>query len=378
MIYLDNAATTYPKPKSVYDVMDRVNREAAFNAGRGAYKAAREASRMIDDVKKKLHNVISDRTESQIVLSSSITISLNQVLKGISWKKGDVVYVTPYEHNAVARTLHNIMIKHMIEVKEMPLTDKLEIDLEKLEYLFSKDKPRCVCCNHLSNVTGYILPVKDVFAIAKRNDAITILDTAQSLGLVQIDADELNADIIAFAGHKSLYGPFGIGGYINYGKIKLDVVLTGGTGSDSLSMEMPNEGDLRYEPSSPNIVSVAGLSAALDNLMPEHIFKHEKQLTEYIVGELKKIEGVIVYEPPTDKHIGVVSFNIEGYKAEDVGMILDEDYDIAVRTGFHCAPYIHKYLKDEPYLGTVRVGIGQFTSGEDADKLIEAIKELVS
>lgn len=377
MIYLDNAATTYPKPESVYKALDDANRNLAFNSGRGSYKVARKATELIESTRKKMLKLVN-MDVGEVVFASSITIAINQILNGLDFQSGDCVYVSPYEHNAVARTLYDIEKRKSIQICEMPIKDDtLEIDLDKLKYMFSKQKPKCVCCNHISNVTGYILPVEEVFELSKQYGAITVLDTAQSLGLVEVNSKNILADFIAFAGHKSLYGPFGIGGFITSGKVPLNVYFVGGTGSNSLDLNMPNSYPFKYEASSTNIVAIAGLNAALDELNVDEIYLHEEELVRYLVNELKKIPEVIVYEPPEDRHIGIVSFNIKGYKAEDVGMILDEDYDIAVRTGYHCAPYIHRYLKNTEYLGTVRVGVGRYSTNSDMDVIVNAISDIL-
>ena len=246
-----------------------------------------------------------------------------------------------------------------------------------MKYLFAKDRPKAVFCTHISNVTGYILPVEKVFSEAKKYDAITVLDSAQSLGLIEVNSKKIDADIIAFAGHKTLYGPFGIGGFINISNISLNVVLTGGTGTDSLNLDMPEQNTTKYEPSSFNIVAIAGLYEALKCLDVNRNYQHERILTDYLVDNLNNIKGVTCFVPlDRNKHIGIISFVINGYKSDDVGMILDEDYDIAVRTGYHCAPYIHKYLDDKEYLGTVRIGVSQFNSKEDVKHLIKSINEL--
>lgn len=167
MIYLDNAATTYPKPETVYQKMDWANRGIAVNAGRGVYKVAQEASNLIEDTRKKLIEVVHGIAVEAAVLTPSATISLNMILNGLPLSKGDVVYVSPYEHNAVARTLHRISQEKGIRVEELPLKENLEIDLEKAKYQFVKDRPKCVCCTHVSNVTGYILPIEEIFLMAK-------------------------------------------------------------------------------------------------------------------------------------------------------------------------------------------------------------------
>ncbi|MFQ9514376.1 MAG: aminotransferase class V-fold PLP-dependent enzyme [Eubacterium sp.] len=378
MIYLDNAATTFPKPEEVYTAMDNANRYFAINSGRGSYKKAREVSTLISETKSLLRNLMNANNGCGVVLSPSITIALNQIINGIEWKNNSIIYLSPYEHNAVARTVNFIAKRRNIKVKLLPLNENnLEIDIEKTKYEFSKDKPDAIFCTHVSNVTGYILPVQQIFDAGKKYNCITVLDSAQSLGLIPVDSSIINADIIAFTGHKTLYGSFGIGGFLNVGNIPLKEFIVGGTGSDSLNLDMPQDKEGKYESASSNIIAIAGLNAALKVLNQEEAYKKEVDLTQYLIEKIKTVTDIKIYVPEDkSKHIGIVSFTVEGMNSNDIGEILDEDYDIAVRTGYHCAPYIHSFLKDEKYLGTVRIGIGQFNKKKELDELVEAISKL--
>ena len=379
MIYFDNAATTFPKPESVYEAMDYVNREIAVNAGRGSYKVAREANKIIDELRVELLKIVNGVNGEKAILTTSATNSLQIILHGIEFQPGDTVYVSPYEHNAVARNLEVLRNNKKIIIEEIPLKkDSLELDVEKFKYLISRKPAKCVCCTHVSNVTGYILPVEKIFDIAHKSGAITVLDASQSFGLLKIDTSRYNADFIVFAGHKTLYGPIGAAGFIDVNNIELGSVLAGGTGSDSTNLEMPKESPFKYEAGSKDIVAIAGLNAATKEINQEKNYCHEKEIGNYLIENLNMIDGVTLYLPENiDNHIGVISFNIEGYNSEEVGTILDEDFDIAIRTGFHCAPFIHKHLKNENYLGTVRIGISQFNTKDEAEKLLEAIRDLV-
>ena len=400
MIYLDNAATTFPKPEIVYQEMDRINRELAINAGRGSYKSANEASSIISETKELIKKLINSDKQVPVIFTPSITIALNQIINGIEWKSGATIYLSPFEHNAVARTIHHFSKLNSLQIKQLPIdTETLELDIDKIKYEFAKNHPFAIFCTHISNVTGYILPVQEVFAEGKKYGSINVLDTAQSLGLVDVDSKIIGADIIAFAGHKSLYGPFGIGGFANVSGIALKEFLTGGTGSDSLNLDMPNNSESKYEPASSNIIAIGGLRAALMELgLPnrhceplkeacqsrnsnvlsiQELYDNEKCLTEYLIESLATIKGIKLFLPSNrNNHIGIISFVLKGFKSEDVGMILDEDFDIAVRTGYHCAPFIHDYLSDKDCLGTVRVSLGRFNTKIDIDRLVEALKSI--
>lgn len=385
MIYLDNAATTYPKPEKVYETMDKVNREMAFNIGRGSYKIARDLNLLTDDTRERLVKLVNGDMH-KAVITPSVTIAINQIINGLEkeyLQNEAVVYVSPYEHNAVIRTLY-LLKKHResqnkkLIIRELPIIDStLEIDLEKLKYFFSIEKPALICLSHISNVTGYILPVKEIFSYGKVYNSINLLDAAQSLGLLKIDMEDINADFIAFAGHKSLYGPFGASGFITNNQYHLSPYIAGGTGSDSLNIDMPSDITVGLEPGSHNIVAISGLNTALRNLPQEEIYQNEKRLTTKLVNELKKNRNIKLYLPSDlNRHIAVVSFNVKGYKADETGTTLDEDFDIAVRTGYHCAPFIHKWLHNEEYAGTVRVSIGRYTTDEDIEKLVNVLEEL--
>lgn len=379
MIYLDNAATTFPKPESVYARMDEVNRNLAVNAGRGSYRVAQDATKIIDETRKLILQLVKARGNEKAVITDSATTALNIILRGIDFNEGDVVYISPYEHNAVVRVLEQIKNNKKIIVEELPIDERtLGIDLDKTQYLFTKDVPRCVVCTHVSNVTGYILPVKAIFDLAKKKNAITVLDASQSLGLLEVDVNNISADFIAYAGHKTLYGPFGASGFIDVNNYPLNLVFAGGTGSNSLNLDMPKESPECYEAGSKNIVAIAGLNQALKDINQEENYKIEKELSGYLIQEFKNCSNVILYIPDSyeQEHIGVVSFNIDGYMADDIGGILSDEFEICVRTGYHCAPLIHKYLDNKSFMGTVRVGLSKFSNMMEIDELIKAIKDI--
>lgn len=376
--YLDNAATTYPKPQQVYLAMDKTNRELAVNAGRGSYRLAKEATKLMDDTRRKMLEYVNGSSVSDLIFTPSATISLNMIIGGMDWKKDDVCFVSPFEHNAVMRILYMMQKKYGFEIKQLPLLHDKSIDMEKTEYLFSQQPPAKLFVTHISNVTGYILPVEELAGMAKSYQCKVIVDASQSLGLLDVDLVKMQADYVVFAGHKNMYASFGIGGFFMRKGEKLNPYIAGGTGSDSLNLEMPKSVPVMFEAASPNIVAIAGLHAAIDVINSEKTdyMKHEQELTQYLTDRLGKIKDVILYFPPKEAHIGIVAFNIKGYKAADIGMILDEDYNIAVRTGYHCAPLIHEQLQDKDYAGVVRVSVGRFTEKEDVERFVVAVKEL--
>lgn len=380
MIYLDNAATTYPKPECVYSFVDSVQRSMAFNSGRGSYKNAKKTNALIEDTRNKLADLFKC-TSRNVVLSPSATIAMNQVLGGLNLT-GRTVYVSPFEHNAVVRFLHAVAEKNNAKIEVLPFDSATQkLNEEEMSNRFAVNHPDIVVLNHISNVTGVILPVDDIFNKAKEYGAITVLDASQSAGLLDIDLRYLKCDYLVFAGHKSLYGHIGIGGFVvNNDSIKLETWLCGGTGSDSLNPEMPAMIPDRYEPASHDIVAISSLNASLDWIKEtgiEKIRTHKKQLTEYALTCLDSVAGIKLYVPDKrEKHISVISFTHKEYKPHELAEILDEDFDIAVRCGYHCAPYVHKLIGTETTDGTVRLSISYFNTREDIDALVSALQEL--
>lgn len=383
MIYLDNAATTYRKPEAVYQSVDMVNRCLSVNTGRGSYQLARIAAKGLDSVREKLINLINGGQDVEVVFSASATLALNEIIGGLDFCENTKVYVSPFVHNGVARTLVNAQEQCGFQIQKLPVTvDKShpEIDLDKTEYLFRREAPDYVFLSHVSNVTGYVLPIEKITAMAKemtKGRAKVIIDGAQALGLIPIDYKNIPFDAYVFAGHKTLYAPFGIGGFYKKKDLKLSHFLAGGTGSDSLDTSMKQKG---YEPGSPNISAIAGLYEGLnfiENTGVEEILAKEHLLVEKLVEGLKEIEGITVYRPDDEKRSGIVSFVVEGIRSDDFGSILDEDFHIAVRTGYHCAPWIHEYLGDIPYGGCVRVSVSYFTTEEEIDRFLDAVREIL-
>lgn len=376
MVYLDNAATTFPKPEEVYLALDRANREYGFNSGRGSYKKAKEISRIIDETREKVGNLVGT-DKNKVIFSTSATEALNIIIFGLDWKKGDNVYVSPFEHNSVMRPLYEIQKRFEINIIQIPF-DKQTWELEKEEFndMLTLNKPKCIVCSSKSNVTGYKLPIKDIFEISKRYCSINILDASQSFGVDKSISRE-NTDFIVFAGHKSLYASFGIAGFININNLFLKSYIFGGTGSESLNLEMPKTGANHLEAGSKNIVAIYGLHESINWVKNNKIEEKEKELFNYLYRALIKNKKIVIYVPSDiEKCCGILSFNVQGYMAEDVGDILDEEFDICVRTGYHCCPYIHEFIGSKEYNGTIRVSVNYFNTIEDIDKLVEALNTL--
>jgi selenocysteine lyase/cysteine desulfurase len=377
MVYLDNAATTYPKPECVYDAVDHYNRCSAVNAGRSVYRKAIEATEMIRNTKLELLRLCNAEKEAAVVIAPSATVALNQIIHGQNWNSAKNAYVSFYEHNSVMRPLVRARELHGFQIRAIPhRKEDLSLDLEATREMFEKHRPDFVVLSAISNVTGYILPAGEILAMAKEYGAFTVLDAAQALGFLPMDFKELHADAIVFAGHKTLYSTFGAAGFFLRNGAPLDVFLTGGNGIKSTVLKMPDTAPEKFEAGSPDTPAIAGLQAALQWRKTVDIYHHEKELMAYLIAGLESIPQVTLYKAPggIDRQGGVVSFNLEDLSCSVVGMILNGEHDIAVRTGHHCAPAIHAYLKDMKNNGTVRASISYFTTREEIDKLIAGVK----
>lgn len=377
MIYLDNGATTFPKPDCVYEAMDQFARSGAVNAGRGAYRAAREAGKMVEETRELLISLLDAREQAEVAFSPSATIMLNQVILGQTWREGDTAYVSPYEHNSILRPLELARRHFGIAVRQLPLCGDGAIDLAAAEAMFEAAPPAFVAVSAVSNVTGYILPAREIFRLAKRYKAFTLLDGSQAVGLVPLHFGQLRADVVTFAGHKTLYGPFGIAGCYIKNKVDLNPVLSGGTGSRSTELEMPRRMPGKLECGSKDIVAIKGLNAALKWLPTVDPFQRERELMDYLLEKLRDIPGIHLYTAPSPQcQAGVISLNLEGFQCGEVAAILDERYDIAVRAGHHCAALLHDHLHDQDFRGTVRVSLGCFNTRADADMLAEGLRSM--
>ena len=371
--YFDNAATTYPKPNAVYDYMDRFYRENGGNAGRGQYKLAATASRVIFETRKMIQKVLQCENK-EVICAPSATLAMNLVLQGIA-EPGMHIYISPFEHNAVTRTLHALEAAKNVTVHILPYSVESGYDLAATRREFNANKPNAVVISHASNVCGLIAPVDELTALVKEYGGTTILDMAQTAGLVPLNVGSTNVDYAVFAGHKTLYGPIGIGGFVKKPEAKPIPILFGGTGIESALQDMPHDAPARYEMGSQNIHAISGLHAALTWFLEnaEEIRTVEEKNHKRLLSILNTHSNITIVGPKDRSNcIGVVSCLFDDYSSDNIGDVLDR-YEIAVRTGLHCAPIAHKTLKTFP-AGTVRFRVGYFTSEEEFDLLAEALE----
>ncbi len=372
MHYFDNAATTYPKPNEVYEYMDSFYREYGVNVGRGQFKEASIAYAMMQETRELLLELFHVKYPYEVVLTPSATQALNIIINSFDFKANDVVYVTPFEHNAVLRTLYAKQKDKGFNIKFLPINSRtFQIDLEAMRKMFESSIPNYCFLTHASNSFGCILQVEEVCSIAKNLGAINVIDMAQTAGLVDINLNNINIDYAIFAGHKTLYGPLGVGGIITKTAKILKPLIYGGTGFDSKNMEMPEATPLKLEAGSVNIQAIAGLNAALkwiENVGINNIRSKEKEITSKVLETIKKHSNISVIRGEDESiNIGVISCVFDGYSSDSIGQVLS-DNGIAVRAGLHCAPKGHELLKTAPD-GTVRISISYFTSEEDIASL---------
>ena len=376
MHYFDNAATTYPKPNEVYEYMDRFYREYGVNVGRGQFKEASIAYAMMQETRELLLELFHVKYPYEVVLTPSATQALNIIINSFDFKANDVVYVTPFEHNAVLRTLYAKQKDKGFNIKLLPIDPRtFQIDLDAMRKMFEQSTPNYCFLTHASNSFGCILQVEEVCGIAKNLGSINVVDMAQTAGLVDINLNNIGIDYAIFAGHKTLYGPLGVGGIITKTAKILKPLVYGGTGFDSKNMEMPEETPLKLEAGSVNIQAIAGLNAALKwikNVGINNIRSKEQEITSKVLDVIKKHSNISVIRGEDESiNIGVISCVFDGYSSDSIGQVLS-DNGIAVRTGLHCAPKGHELLKTAPD-GTVRISINYFTTDADIHSLEQVL-----
>ncbi|MBZ9634140.1 aminotransferase class V-fold PLP-dependent enzyme [Clostridium sp. FP1] len=375
MIYLDNAATSFPKPSEVYDQVLKCMENYAANPGRSSHDMAVEASAKIMDTRQELSELFNIPNMFNIVFTSNATEALNIGIKGIL-KPGDHVISTVIEHNSVLRPL-NYLSEKGITFTLLPVDENGYLNINNLKNEIRRNT-KAIIVNHTSNVLGTVQDIRTIGELAKKSGIIFMVDASQSAGVISIDVAQDNIDLLAFPGHKGLYGPQGTGGlYIREG-LEVDSFKQGGTGSESFSMKQPDFLPDRFESGTLNTPGIAGLCAGIRFIRKigiENIRKHEIMLVEYLVKELSKLSYVKIYGGTDYKNRGaVVSLNLDNIDSSEVGELLNKK-GIAVRTGFHCAPLIHETIGTNRK-GTVRISPGYFNNLEDIEKLIKALKDI--
>jgi cysteine desulfurase family protein len=377
VIYLDNASTTWPKPEGVAREMQRFLSEDAANPGRGGHKMASRCGRVLEQVRRKLARLVDGGDPERVILCLNCTDALNMAVKGVV-SEGDHVIITALEHNSVQRPLQAMANAGRIELTRLPVSARGFVEPEEFARAW-KANTRLVVCTHASNVLGTIQPVAEIGRVVHERGGLFLVDAAQTIGLLPVSVARMQIDLLAFPGHKELFGPPGTGGlYVGEG-IELRPWREGGTGGDSASPTQPKEYPTWMEAGTPNTVGLAGLNAALDylgSLEPGRMLEEARALVLPLVEALRDDSRFTVYGPgDTERTVGLVSVNINAVGAEQVCAILDESFDIAARGGLHCAPYTHQALGTAPD-GTVRLSVGPFNTADDITHTLEALRQI--
>lgn len=379
MIYLDHAATSWPKPPTVIQAMSDYLEKAGGNPGRSGHRLSIAAARYVYDTREALAELFHAPDPLRIIFTHNVTYAINLALRGLL-HLGDRVVTSSIEHNSVMRPLRELE-RQGVQLTVVCCKPDGTLDLDALRRAITPGT-RVVVVNHASNVMGAILPVADIAKIAHEAGALLLIDAAQTAGTLPIDVTAMGIDLLAFTGHKGLQGPPGTGGLVISPTIdvsELVPLVRGGTGSRSEFEEQPNDLPDRYESGTPNGVGLAGLGAGVRWVLErtvDCIRAHELELASALMSGLRSIKGITVYGPRNPaQSVAVVSCRVEGHRVSDIGMRLDDDSEILCRVGLHCAPAAHKTIGTFPE-GTIRLAPGIFTTMDDIHTTIGAFEKM--
>ena len=376
MIYLDNAATSYPKPPEVIAAMTSFLTEVGTGTGRGSHRRGVSANRMVYEARERIAKLFHVADSSCIVFTHSATESLNLAVSGLL-RSGDHVVTSSMEHNSLVRPLHRASLAG-VNVTKVACDRAGFLDPHDVAAAL-RPETRLIAISHCSNVTGAIQPVADIGRLARSRGITFLLDASQSAGCLPIDVAELSVDLLAAPGHKGLLGPQGTGFlYIGPG-LELIPLLVGGTGGASSDLEQPRSCPERYESGTPNTPGIAGLSAGVAVILRtgvDRIRRHEQLLTCRLLGGLLPFQGVTIHGPADAERQGaVVSLTLAGWDPSEVSYRLDHEFDISVRVGLHCAPDAHRSIGTYPD-GTIRVSPGFYSTEADIDAFLQALRAI--
>ncbi|MCX6640904.1 MAG: aminotransferase class V-fold PLP-dependent enzyme [bacterium] len=380
LIYLDNAATAWPKPESVYDFALDFYRKTGVNPGRSGFDMAIEAGNIVEDLRRRLTRFFGgDETHPErLCFGYNATDALNLIIYGLVGQ-GDHVVTTNLEHNSVIRPVNHMVRDFGAEATYVRFNAQGYIDPEDVKKAI-KSNTKLVMINHGSNVLGTVQPLKEIGAICKDKGILFGTDTSQTAGVVPINMQEMNIDVLAFTGHKSLMGFTGIGGLCVRKHVEIKQTRSGGTGVRSAYPYHLEEYPFRMEYGTPNMVGVASLYAGQDWISKQglqNIHHQEMKLAKRLIDGFRNIDRVEIYGCDVlENHLSTITMNILGMEAGDVGIMLDVDYSIATRTGLHCAPLVHDQIGIIKIHGGVRFSIGAFNTEEDVDAAIAAVAEI--
>ena len=377
MIYLDNSATSFPKPKVVTDKIMECYLGYAGNPGRSGHKLAMKIDLEIYETREKICKLINGTEVLNVIFTFNATDSLNLAIKGVL-EEGDHVITTSMEHNSVLRPLNQLRKEGKIELSIVYADDKGYIDPQKIFEALTPNT-KMIVTTHMSNVFGTIVDIKAIGDFCKENNILYLVDASQSIGVLDIDVQEMNIDLLAFPGHKALFGPMGTGAlYIKEGII-VKPLKEGGTGSYSHSIDQPDLYPDSLESGTPNGVGIIALGKGIDFINEvglENIRNHEMSLKNHFIELLKDNEDVILYGTLDDRQGAVVSLNVKDMDSSEISYILSDEFDIYTRPGFHCAPLAHKTMGTEE-LGAIRFSFGYYNTLEEVEKTVEALLNII-
>ena len=377
-LYLDNAATSFPKPEQVYRAVENAMRRVGVSPGRGGYGRGVDASRLVFEAREAVAAFFGIADSSRVVFTHNATEALNLAVRGLL-KPGDHVVTSTMEHNSLARPLHEIS-RRSVDVSWVEADAEGFVDPQRVRAAL-RPATRLVALSHCSNVTGTVQAVEEIGLITRDAGVRFLVDAAQSAGHLPIDVQRMKIDLLAAPGHKGLLGPQGTGFLYVGDNVILEPVFTGGTGSSSQSLDQPDSMPERYESGTLNLPGIAGLKAGIEYVQQlglQEIARRDKSLLQRLLTGLEQIKGVAIYGPRhPEMRCGVVSFTVAGTDASQIGFLLDGNHDISVRVGLHCAPLAHKTIGTFPE-GTVRVSPGCFNTDQDIDRFLAALRMVIA
>jgi cysteine desulfurase/selenocysteine lyase len=374
IIYLDNAATTYPKPRHLLETMISAYARMGVSPGRGSYDLAVEAEDLVQETRVKVARFFGGPDPDRVIFAGNATDALNLVIQGLA-EPGDHIVSTRLEHNSVLRPLHHLHQCGVIEYDLVPFDGSGFVDPDDVARAIRPNTRAVIVC-HASNVLGTIQPISEIGRLCHDRGVPLIVDAAQSAGIIPIDMTASHVAAVAFTGHKSLLGPTGIGGLVLNSLPDIRSTRFGGTGVDSKNPVHTQTFPHRLEAGTLNLLGIIGLSESIDFVLREGLTSIQRREMELLTGlrdGLSALEGVGLYcGEDLDRHLGLLTVHVRGIGPEDLGAILDADFGIAVRAGLHCAPLVHRDLGQYPR-GGVRFSFGPFNTPEDTDAAVEAM-----
>ncbi|WP_174615214.1 aminotransferase class V-fold PLP-dependent enzyme [Virgibacillus ihumii] len=379
MIYFDQAASSFPKPPEVGEAMVYALNEAGANPGRGSHKLARDAANLIQETRERASRVFGCTDPKKALFYPNATVALNQAIKGYPLEAGDHVIASSFEHNSIRRPLEYLKKQKGIVVTYIKWEEDSNQFIHNVKSAISSNT-KLIAMTHASNLTGAILPIEEVAELAHKNSIITLVDGSQTAGHTEINMTAQGIDMLVFSGHKGLLGPQGTGMLLVEGNIQLEPIHHGGTGAHSESVGQPDQWPEKYESGTLNTPGIAGLNAAMkqfEKRQNENV-PRETLLAKKLLTGLKTIPGITCYGP--DEHqprMPIVTFNVRNISSQEMAMILDSHYDIAVRAGLHCSPLGHESL-DTMERGAVRASLGIYNTDAEVNTFLKAVSEIVA